>query len=498
MNDQTADKFATLLARCAVTGDSADLRKEAAAQELLKEAVDPAAVGLGALLGAGIGGAGGYFGTEDEKRKKRNALYGALTGGLLGAGTPLALGGMRDANAALNAAGGLNSGEAGAATDAAAPAAPGESVSIKKYKDPSTASSAARALSVSPTHDNWLSQLFPQLKGKPNIATAEGMARAGYDPNADTAPAWYHTLNYNNRGFSGLMAALGGGAGWRLGGNLSNRAYQANVVRPAEQAAKANFLQNFADKTIPQNATGKPVDTSGLGKLIERAGRLNIENPRSLWRWATGATSRAFNDAAKTFIPTPGPMGPAPTAPVKPRIPAGTSPAAAAQMTQKYLADRAAYVKAQAQYAKDTAAHAARTREATGQQSSLAQILTRMARGKEPLRDGKKLPNDAAVAARAAANANDPTPPPQPGKKKSKPPTPITPDNLIHAHGAQKGVDLASRARRPIPPRPRGMGRRLGYGGAGSGLGYLLSDPALAEGLMWALNHRNAEQPPAK
>lgn len=92
MNETTVEKFASLFANCAVSGNSSELRKEAAAHQLVKQAEGELAAALPWLLpiaGAGVGGLAGYFGTEDEKRKRRNALYGALTGGLLGAGTGL-------------------------------------------------------------------------------------------------------------------------------------------------------------------------------------------------------------------------------------------------------------------------------------------------------------------------------------------------------------------------------------------------------------------------
>ena len=89
MDSNAVDKFAELFAKCAATGDSAPLRKEAAAQSLVKEAITAAQL-LMPLGGAAIGGAAGYLGTDSEKRKLRNALYGALTGGVAGAGAQLA------------------------------------------------------------------------------------------------------------------------------------------------------------------------------------------------------------------------------------------------------------------------------------------------------------------------------------------------------------------------------------------------------------------------
>jgi hypothetical protein len=89
MDLNAVNTFSELLAKCAAAGDMAPLRKEAAAQSLVKEAITAAQL-LMPLGGAAIGGAAGYLGTDNEKRKLRNALYGALTGGVAGAGAQLA------------------------------------------------------------------------------------------------------------------------------------------------------------------------------------------------------------------------------------------------------------------------------------------------------------------------------------------------------------------------------------------------------------------------
>lgn len=87
MHDQLAEKFAALFAKCAATGDTTELRKEAAAHSLVKAAINPLLAGA---IGAVGGGGAGYIGTEKKKNKLRNALYGALTGGLGSAGGALA------------------------------------------------------------------------------------------------------------------------------------------------------------------------------------------------------------------------------------------------------------------------------------------------------------------------------------------------------------------------------------------------------------------------
>jgi hypothetical protein len=98
MHDQLAEKFAELFAKCAATGDTSELRKEAAAHNLVKEAEGIADVLTNPLLlaplgGATIGGVTGYYGTKKDKNKKRNAAIGALTGGLGGLSGAIAFGG---------------------------------------------------------------------------------------------------------------------------------------------------------------------------------------------------------------------------------------------------------------------------------------------------------------------------------------------------------------------------------------------------------------------
>jgi hypothetical protein len=98
MHDQLAEKFAELFAECAATGDTSELRKEAAAHNLVKEAEGIADVLTNPLLmaplgGATIGGVTGYYGTKKDKNKKRNAAIGALTGGLGGLSGAIAFGG---------------------------------------------------------------------------------------------------------------------------------------------------------------------------------------------------------------------------------------------------------------------------------------------------------------------------------------------------------------------------------------------------------------------
>jgi hypothetical protein len=99
MHDQLAEKFAELFAKCAATGDTSELRKEAAAHALVKTAEPSIAdvltnpLLLAPLGGATVGGLTGYYGTKKDKNKKRNAAIGALTGGLGGLSGAIAFGG---------------------------------------------------------------------------------------------------------------------------------------------------------------------------------------------------------------------------------------------------------------------------------------------------------------------------------------------------------------------------------------------------------------------
>lgn len=73
MHDQLAEKFAELFAKCAATGDTSELRKEAAAHALVKTAEPSIAdtltnpLLLAPLGAATVGGLTGYYGTENKK-----------------------------------------------------------------------------------------------------------------------------------------------------------------------------------------------------------------------------------------------------------------------------------------------------------------------------------------------------------------------------------------------------------------------------------------------
>lgn len=175
MNNNTVEKFAELLSKCAVTGQAAALRKEAAAQQLIKEA-NPWLL-AGPLAGAAAGGLGGYYGTEDEKRKKRNALYGMLSGGLLGLGAPLMFVGKEQAENAANTSAppaDKPSPAAAAATEAAVTNSGGGSQEPAR-KPPATAKEMFEPNALSEKDPRYL----PALLNRDNIAAEAGAGGLG-------------------------------------------------------------------------------------------------------------------------------------------------------------------------------------------------------------------------------------------------------------------------------------------------------------------------------
>lgn len=118
MDEQLAEKFATKLAARAAEVKTAGVnsalsnlikqaaRKQSADATAFKDVVTNPLF-YGPLLGTSVGGLAGYFGTrdDDKKKKKRNAMYGALTGGLGGLGIPLFLSASGAASSQLPASG---------------------------------------------------------------------------------------------------------------------------------------------------------------------------------------------------------------------------------------------------------------------------------------------------------------------------------------------------------------------------------------------------------
>lgn len=120
MHEQLIEKFAALFAECATTGRADALHKEAAAHSLIKSS-DNAVLSaltnplvLAPLGGAAVGGLTGYYGTKKDKNKKRNAMYGALSGGLGSLGLAVAL---QNAGPAIKAVTGVDLDTAGAGGD---------------------------------------------------------------------------------------------------------------------------------------------------------------------------------------------------------------------------------------------------------------------------------------------------------------------------------------------------------------------------------------------
>lgn len=222
MDDQTIEKFAELFANCAVTGNTAELRKEAAAQKLVKEAIDPLLV-LGPLAGLGIGAAGGYYGTSDEKRKKRNAIYGALTGGLTGLAVPAMF----------------------AAKNLMAPQTPESSGASGGGEKPSASQNAA-------AKNPWW-QLSDAVVARPDSPFAKNLPK-------DHPYYNWGLFNPHNYTFNAAGTGLGAGTGLYLDRNAAQRAANLDGMRAAFKAFLAGKETPTADKTVV--VKGKPKETS--------------------------------------------------------------------------------------------------------------------------------------------------------------------------------------------------------------------------------------------
>lgn len=131
MHDDAAEKFAAVLAAHAVQSGSMrgqlahNIKAAATGKQADMSSLAASPLVYGPMIGTAIGGLGGYYGTQDkdEKKKKRNAIYGAITGGLGGLGIPLltaAFSGVSDQNKQVT----NPSAPAGAGGSAASTAAP--------------------------------------------------------------------------------------------------------------------------------------------------------------------------------------------------------------------------------------------------------------------------------------------------------------------------------------------------------------------------------------
>jgi hypothetical protein len=216
MNEITSKRFVDLMAKCAVSGAADDLYKEAADHALVKSS-SPLMWALPAA-GAAAGGALGYFGTEDEKRKKRNALYGVLTGGLTGLGGAIATTGFNIAS---------NSADNMAATNTAADQAAATAANKSKnwYKQPDG-------------KKTWLGSAADTI---PGFSIFE---RGAFTP-GEGVYGNYNPLN--------IPARVGfGGAGYALG-----------ALRDRAVVARRNDLADRRADFESANAIGPPKPPSG-------------------------------------------------------------------------------------------------------------------------------------------------------------------------------------------------------------------------------------------
>jgi hypothetical protein len=237
MDSNDVDKFAELFAKCAAAGDREPLRKEAAAQSLVKEAITASQL-LMPLGAATIGGAAGYLGTNDEKRKLRNALYGALTGGVAGTGAQLASPMIKDILSRFSGGGAPAAAAQGGGQFSVAPEQP----AAKAINAPT----AVTAAPASPTQ--------PSAAPTPSPTTAPTSNEAG----APGAP-----MNVARIGGDIGIGAVSGAYGVdRIGarfapGRLTGRYHELNRLALKNQTAN-NLLYAMGDKNKPATDFLKP------------------------------------------------------------------------------------------------------------------------------------------------------------------------------------------------------------------------------------------------
>jgi hypothetical protein len=240
MDSNAVDKFAGLFAKCAAAGDREPLRKEAAAQSLVKEAITATQL-LMPLGGAALGGAAGYLGTDNEKRKLRNALYGALTGGVAGTGAQLASPMIKDILSRFSGGGAPAAAAQGGGQFSVAPEQPAA-------KATGAATPAAVTVPSSPA---------PTAAETAKREAADAVNAAPNDAGMPGAPM--NNARYVN---DASGAILGGVAVDRVGarfapGRLSGRYHELNRLALKNQTVN-NLLYAMGDKSKPATDFLKP------------------------------------------------------------------------------------------------------------------------------------------------------------------------------------------------------------------------------------------------
>jgi hypothetical protein len=278
MTEHDIEKFAGAFAQYAATGDN---------QKFIKSAVDLSSL-LFPLIGAGVGGAAGYLGSDKQKDKERNALYGALIGGLGGTGVQLAKPVLRN----------LFNGAPPAVTPPS-PAAPGTAA-------PTDITGGTSGLSSSP--------ILPGIITNGNAAIGAALG------NPTTIGG-------------GVGSVVGAGAGLRAGHNLDpGRAVAGRLSggrHKGELNAAANGLLNT--KAVGQGNATKVDNT--VATLIKNL-------------LAKHGPGGAGVDVADSLNKIPG----APTKPVYHKPPGASKPEAQARFdaeTQQYTKNMLAYQQAQ-------------------------------------------------------------------------------------------------------------------------------------------------------
>ena len=313
MNEQTVVKFSELFAACAVKGDFGGLRKEAVARQLIKQAVDPYHVALSSIVGATAGGTTGYFGTQEDKKKKRNAIYGAITGATLGAGVPLMLGGTNIAAKALdNKAPAqapkppiikpmtpkeFNAQEGFHASNPDPAAVKRNARTQAAIKEEDGRSLAEKITGTPKTHVNsWFLEALKRLGYKdidtsaPNIFNSESAEAAGIDPRSSVGrAAWW---NPNNTTFSALTGAAGA-ASFAAGNRGIDRLQDSREARRATAIQFLNSIMNDPDKKVTAQTRDAARSIQNLGEKL---------NPRALLSLFSGMPSRGAEAAARAQV----------------------------------------------------------------------------------------------------------------------------------------------------------------------------------------------------
>ena len=281
MTEDTANKFAALFAKCATTGNTAPLRKEAEAQALVKSAIAAEQVLLPALAATG-GGLVGYFGTKDEKRKKRNAITGALLGGGGSAAMQAAYSALSQpgdantetpggANDLARLTGGLLGGRAGYRATARFLPTDTRVGELARAAQPVTAGRSwadwYNGRTPSDANNKQLLKLFKDLGDANNPSTGRTPSQA-----VDAVLSASRAKSMDIRTKDVLVNALNAGQlpSDAPGRNWSDWWHNRPATPPRWPGSRAEALKVLSSAASPSGATGKNrIDAGEIGKFLD-------------------------------------------------------------------------------------------------------------------------------------------------------------------------------------------------------------------------------------